>query len=81
MTRGCLIGSVVVLWMAVVSAQAPAPPRDAQRELATSVADGFTVAAVGDCIMARPVSQTAGFAPVATLVRDADVACCASAES
>ena len=49
MRRGWLIGSLIVLWLAVLSAQAP--PRDAQRELATSVADGFTVAAVGDCII------------------------------
>ena len=51
-----------------------AAPRDPQRELATSVADGFTVAAVGDCIIARPVSHTPGFAPVGRLLRDADVA-------
>ena len=76
MTRSSLIGSLIVLWLAVLSAQAPAPPapRDPQRELATSVADGFTVAAVGDCIMARPVSQTNGFAPVGKLIREADVA-------
>jgi len=75
MTRGSLIGSLIVLWLAVLSAQATAPPpRDAQRELATSVADGFIVAAVGDCIMARPVSQTTGFAPVGKLIREADVA-------
>src|SRR2546426_10444866 len=49
-------------------------PRDPQRELATSVADGFTVAAVGDCIVARPVSQSPGFAPVGKLIHDADVA-------
>jgi len=49
-------------------------PRDPQRELATSVADGFTLAAVGDCIIARPISQTRGFAPVGKLVHDADVA-------
>jgi poly-gamma-glutamate capsule biosynthesis protein CapA/YwtB (metallophosphatase superfamily) len=55
--------------------QAPPPrPRDAQRELTMSVADGFTVAAVGDCIIARPVSQTPGFAPVGKIVHDADVA-------
>ena len=39
-----------------------------------SVADGFTVAAVGDCIIARPVSQTPGFAPVGKILRDADAA-------
>ena len=47
-------------------------PRDPLRELATSIADGFTLAAVGDCIIARPVSQTPGFAPVGKLIRDAD---------
>jgi poly-gamma-glutamate synthesis protein (capsule biosynthesis protein) len=68
---------IAPLAIVLVSARAqttkPAP-RDPQRELATSVADGFTVTAVGDCIMARPVSQTPGFAPVGRLVRDADVA-------
>ncbi len=60
---------------AVVAARQTAPaPRDAQRELLTSVADGFTVAAVGDNIIARPVSQTPSFGPVARLVHDADVA-------
>jgi len=62
---------------ALVLAQQPPgrpAPRDPQRELATSVADGFTLAAVGDCIIARPISQTPGFAPVGKLVRDADVA-------
>src|SRR5258708_18718671 len=60
----------------VVLAQSlPKPlPRDPKRELAMSVAEGFTVAAVGDCIIARPVSQTPGFAPVAKLVHDGDVA-------
>jgi poly-gamma-glutamate capsule biosynthesis protein CapA/YwtB (metallophosphatase superfamily) len=50
------------------------PPRDPAREMATSVADGFTVAAVGDCIIARPVSQTPGFAPIGKVIHDADVA-------
>jgi poly-gamma-glutamate capsule biosynthesis protein CapA/YwtB (metallophosphatase superfamily) len=61
---------------AVLVAQQPtAPaPRDPQRELLMSVADGFTVAAVGDNIIARPVSQTPGFAPVGKIVHDADVA-------
>src|SRR5256885_16391330 len=39
-----------------------------------NVADGFTVAAVGDNIIARPVSQTPGFAPVGRIIRDADAA-------
>ena len=62
---------------ALVLAQQPLgrpAPRDPQRELATSVADGFTLAAVGDCIIARPISQTPGFVPVGKLVHDADVA-------
>ncbi len=49
----CVTGDLVL-------AQQPAPkptPRDPQRELAMSVPDGFTVAAVGDCIIARPVSH------------------------
>ena len=71
------VGTAVAVVYAgtLVLAQAPqAPPREPQRELATSVADGFTVAAVGDCIMARPISQTPGFAPVGRLIHDADVA-------
>src|SRR5205085_449408 len=55
------------------AAQKPAV-RDPQRELATSIADGFTLAAVGDCIIARPVSQTPGFAPVGEILHDADAA-------
>ena len=39
-----------------------------------SVADGFTVAAVGDCIIARPVSQTPGFAAVGKVLRDSEAA-------
>jgi len=61
---------------ATLFAQAPAPPpRDPARELATSVADGFTLTSVGDCIIARPIAQNrdAGFQGVASLLRDADV--------
>src|ERR1700674_3129041 len=76
MRRTPLIGSVLVLAGAVILAQqSPAPaPRDPQRELMMSVADGFTVAAVGDNIIARPVSQTPGFAPVGKIIHDADAA-------
>src|SRR5204863_2307951 len=70
-----VIRSVLVLAGVVVFAQQPpAPTRDPQRGLAMSVADGFTVAAVGDCIIARPVSQTPGFAPVGKIIHDADSA-------
>src|ERR1043165_1196105 len=76
MPRTTLLGSLLCLTGVVMLAQQPPDqiPRDPQRELAMSVADGFTVAAVGDCIIARPVSQTPGFAPVARIVHDADVA-------
>jgi poly-gamma-glutamate synthesis protein (capsule biosynthesis protein) len=65
-----------------VSSQGPAPPaqpvqpapRDPAREVATSVADGFTLASVGDLIIARPISQNrdGAFSAVASLLRDAD---------
>ncbi len=71
------VAAVLSLTTVLVVAQSPAQkpaPRDPQRELAMNVTDGFTVAAVGDCIIARPVSQTPGFAPIGKLIRDADVA-------
>src|SRR5262249_2067726 len=81
MTRLRFLFSLIVLaTIAVVSAQqaqrppAPPAPRDPQRELQMNVGDGFTLAAVGDNIIARPVSQTPGFAPVGKLIRDADAA-------
>src|SRR6185312_13199598 len=74
--RRTVIGSFFAFaGVAIAAQQPPTPaPRDPQRELAMSVADGFTLAAVGDCIIARPVSQTPGFAPVAKLIHDADSA-------
>src|SRR5213593_3358606 len=76
MRRTPLVGSVLLLaGVVIVAQQPPAPaPRDPQRELTMSVADGFTVAAVGDCIIARPASQTPGFAPVGKIIHDADSA-------
>ena len=54
----------------------PQPPQLAERELATTVADGFTMAYVGDTIVAYPQSANpdAGFQGVLKLIRDADVA-------
>src|SRR5947209_19871752 len=71
-----VVSTLAVATVAVGAAQqAPSPsPRDPQRELTMNVADGFTVAAVGDNIIARPVSQTPGFAGVGKLIHDADVA-------
>src|SRR3982751_5038780 len=71
------ISLVVIATVAVIAAPQPPPvpaPRDPHRELTMNVADGFTVAAVGDNIIARPVSQTPGFAAVGKLVHDADAA-------
>lgn len=54
------------------------PKRPAAQELETAIGDGFTLAAVGDLIISRPLSQLlprdAGFASVARIVREADVA-------
>ena len=74
MRRAPLVGFVFAFAGAVIIAQQPPAPRDPQRELMMNVADGFTVAAVGDCIIARPVSQTPGFADVGKLIHDADSA-------
>jgi poly-gamma-glutamate capsule biosynthesis protein CapA/YwtB (metallophosphatase superfamily) len=77
MRRIALVGCFVSMSGVLAVTQQPptrAPARPPERELAMSVADGFTVAAVGDCIIARPVSQTPGFAPVGKIVHDADVA-------
>lgn len=43
-------------------------------QLKTSVLPGFTLAAVGDVINVRPISQVPSFAPIGKLVEDADVA-------
>src|SRR5262249_54522279 len=54
------------------------PKRPLNRELQTSVADGFTFAAVGDCIISRPLSQYAqsdsDFAKAIKVIQDSDAA-------
>jgi poly-gamma-glutamate synthesis protein (capsule biosynthesis protein) len=71
--------------MAVAQAAGPAPPPDAvdprrppERELEMSVADGFTLAAVGDLIPSHPLAPVAqtdrGLAAVAELLQAADAA-------
>jgi poly-gamma-glutamate capsule biosynthesis protein CapA/YwtB (metallophosphatase superfamily) len=54
-----------------VAAQRGAPP-----ELATTVRDGFTLASVGDLVIAYPSTATAdpAFGAITKLIRDADVA-------
>lgn len=59
------------------------PTSDSRRplgaELEIGVSDGFRLAAVGDCIISRPISQLAGgdkgFAGVIDLLGNADVVC------
>ena len=54
------------------------PRRPPERELEIGVADGFTLAAVGDCIISRPhvpmLARDTAFAAVVKILREADVA-------
>jgi poly-gamma-glutamate synthesis protein (capsule biosynthesis protein) len=54
------------------------PRRPPERELETSIADGFTLAAVGDLIISRPLTPTIpndpGFAAVVKILQGADTA-------
>ena len=76
----CAVGLAIAVLGIPAAAQRGAPPpqapRLAERELATTVADGFTIASVGDTIVAYPQSANpdAGFQGVLKLLRDADVA-------
>ncbi len=80
MKRATLAVAVLAGGLAVtrgaMQAQRGAPPALPARELATSVADGFTMASVGDTIVAYPQSMNPdpGFQSVLTLIRGADVA-------
>src|ERR1700721_1904924 len=56
----------------IVSAQQPG--RDPSQATATNVADGCTVAAVGDIIHTHPAVQNAENKPIAAIMRGADVA-------
>ncbi len=76
----CAAGLALAVLGIPAAAQRGAPPpqapRLAERELATTVAGGFTIASVGDTIVAFPQSANpdAGFQGVLKLLRDADVA-------
>jgi poly-gamma-glutamate synthesis protein (capsule biosynthesis protein) len=54
------------------------PRRPPERELEIGVGDGFTLAAVGDCIISRPhspmLARDSAFAAVVKILRDADAA-------
>lgn len=54
------------------------PRRPPERELDIGVGDGFTLAAVGDCIISRPhapmLARDSAFAAVVKILRDADAA-------
>jgi poly-gamma-glutamate capsule biosynthesis protein CapA/YwtB (metallophosphatase superfamily) len=86
MRRLCL-ATFGVLTVAVLLAQPPTPTptprvfdpkRPPERELETAIADGFTLAAVGDVIISRPLTQTIprdpGFAAVVHILQGADAA-------
>ena len=72
------LAAAILGWESMAAQQPGA--RDGQSgddlELATTVADGFTIASVGDVIIAYPQSQNAApaFQNVVRLIRDADVA-------
>lgn len=81
--RSAVMLSGVALAVAVVSLQPAAQEGPSRRdgavearEFATTVKDGFTLAAVGDTIVAYPQSQNPdpGFQGVLKLIRDADAA-------
>src|SRR5688572_6896805 len=82
MTRRARFPLVVLILAAGVVPAAPGEPRlfdprrPPDRELALSVKDGFTLAAVGDCIISRPhaprLERDPGFAAVARVLRGAD---------
>jgi hypothetical protein len=68
---------IVVLLVAAAAAAAQLlQAQNQQNELETTTADGFTLASVGDLILAYPQSQNPdpGFQAVVKLLRDADVA-------
>jgi poly-gamma-glutamate capsule biosynthesis protein CapA/YwtB (metallophosphatase superfamily) len=85
--RRLLLAPLGALAVAVLVAQQPAPTptprlfdprRPPEQELDTAIADGFTLAAVGDLIISRPLSQLLprdpGFSAAVRILREADVA-------
>jgi poly-gamma-glutamate capsule biosynthesis protein CapA/YwtB (metallophosphatase superfamily) len=60
------------------------PNRPPERELRKAITGGFTLAAAGDCIMSRPISQMIehdeAFGGVVSLLRKADM-CCGNLET
>ncbi|MGD9905390.1 MAG: CapA family protein [Dehalococcoidia bacterium] len=77
-TRSSVLAAVLAagLGLTAHAALVAQPAALPARELATSVADGFTMASVGDTILAYPQSQNPdpGFQGVLALIRGADVA-------
>ena len=87
MRRLFFVVAVGALGAAALVGQTPAPTptprifdprRPPERELETGIADGFTLAAVGDLIISRPLTQTLpndpGFAAVVRILQGADAA-------
>lgn len=85
--RTLLLAAAGAAMMAGLTGQQPGPTpsphpfdprRPPERELETSIADGFTLAAVGDLIISRPLSQLLtrdpGFSAAVKIIRGADAA-------
>ncbi len=77
LTMRAVVTALVLVGVARTSAAAQHLPadKDSVRGLAMSVEDGFTVAAVGDVIIARPISQNTShsFRRIVEVLRRADV--------
>jgi len=74
----CFVAAAVLVFGGLLVAarqQSQPPSRDLARELTMSVADGFTLTAVGDLIFARPIAQLgdSAFAGVVQLLQRGDV--------
>ena len=82
-----VVGGALAAAALIGQTQAPAPTptprifdpkRPPERELETGIADGFTLAAVGDLIISRPLTQTLpndpGFAAVVRILQGAGAA-------
>ena len=66
---------LVILLASMAAGTIGAVPQEQVRELETSVRDGFTIASVGDLILAYPQNdnQDPGFRAVVKILQDADV--------
>jgi poly-gamma-glutamate capsule biosynthesis protein CapA/YwtB (metallophosphatase superfamily) len=69
-----LLGTWLTFGGAVVVAQQNAPKAEPPNFRSMNVADGFTIASVGDLIIVHPATQNPENKPLASILRSADVA-------